>query len=297
MRALMANVDPAHLLADIRTNCVASLAIGAMMLLLVGLERLVPNARPPSSRHAWFNVRYTVIMVALVGALQPLLIGIPLTMTRALGAGWVSFPTGVAGACCAFVCVLLMTDLLEYLFHRAQHSIGFMWKMHELHHSAPHYDVTLAYRHFWAEGLIKTALLYPLIGIVFSVPTSVATAVGLVFAVNHHVAHLNLRFSPRRVTLLFSHPQYHRLHHSRHERDYNKNFCDLLPLWDILFGTLHRPAHDEFVDVGLDSGAAPGSIVSALLWPWRREQPAGFQAVGLVEEGAGTNGTGGNRSP
>ncbi len=98
-------------------------------------------------------------------------------------------------------------------------------------------------------------LIYPLVGVVFK--GRWRAAIAYVFLVNHHV-------------LLVSHPQYHRLHHSRHERDYNKNFCDLLPLWDILFGTLHRPKKDEFVDVGLDSGLAPRSVWTALLWPWQR---------------------------
>jgi sterol desaturase/sphingolipid hydroxylase (fatty acid hydroxylase superfamily) len=142
--------------------------------------------------------------------------------------------------------------------------------MHELHHSAQHYDVTLSYRHFWLEPMLKMTLLYPLIGVVFNVPATVGMAVGIIFQVNHHVGHMNLRFSPRRFSLLISHPQYHRLHHSRNECDYNKNFCDLLPLWDILFGTLQQPARNEFVDVGLDSGAAPRSLMQALLWPWRR---------------------------
>jgi sterol desaturase/sphingolipid hydroxylase (fatty acid hydroxylase superfamily) len=272
MTALLANVGPARVIADISTNCLASLGVGALMLLLVAMERLVPNARPASPRHTLFNVRYTVVMVAIVGALRPFLISVPLIVSHALGAGWISFASSATGWCCGFLCVLLTTDLLEYLFHRAQHRFAILWGMHEFHHSAQHYDVSLSFRHFWAEALLKTAFVYPLVGVVFSVPPSVATAVGMVFMVNHQVAHLNLRFSPRRFALIVNHPQYHRLHHSRHERDYNKNFCDLLPLWDILFGTLHRPVHDEFVDVGLDSGAAPGSIVSALLWPWRRHQ-------------------------
>jgi sterol desaturase/sphingolipid hydroxylase (fatty acid hydroxylase superfamily) len=271
MTALFANIDMARLSADISTTLLVSLSTSSAMLLLAfTVEKCVPNARAPLPEHAWFNVRYMVVMLALVACLRPLLLSVPLILTRALGAGWITFATGVPGWCCAFLAVLVMTDLLEYLFHRAQHTFSLLWRMHELHHSAEHYNVTLGYRHYWVEPLLKLTLLYPLVGVVFKVPATVATAVSMVFLVNHHVAHMNLRFSPRRLTLLVSHPQYHRLHHSRNERDYNKNFCDLLPLWDILFGTLHRPARDEFVDVGLDSGAAPRSLMQALLWPWRR---------------------------
>ena len=273
MRTLHASIDLARLSADMSTNLLISLATTCSMLLIaLTAEKFVPHARPPSSEHAWFNIRYTVVMLALLAGLRPLLLGIPLMFTRALGVGWITFAPGILGWLCAFLAVLVMTDLLEYLFHRAQHQFSVLWRMHELHHSAQHYDVTLSYRHFWLEPMLKMTLLYPLIGVVFCVPVTVGIAVSTIFLVNHHVEHMNVSFSPRRFALLISHPQYHRLHHSRNERDYNKNFCDLLPLWDVLFRTLQRPAHDEFVDVGLDSGVAPRSLMQALLWPWRRTQ-------------------------
>jgi sterol desaturase/sphingolipid hydroxylase (fatty acid hydroxylase superfamily) len=260
---------------DTASSFVQALILTCILLMIVVvIEGRVPNARPPSPKHAWFNVRYTVVMLALIAASRPLTMSVPWHITQALGAGWITFSDDTFGLCAAFVCVLLMTDLLEYLFHRAQHTFGLLWKMHEFHHSAEHYDVTLCYRNFWLEPLLKVMFMYPLVGIVFQVPGPVASAVGWVYLVNHHVAHMNLRFSPGRFGFLVSHPQYHRLHHSRHERDYNKNFCDLLPLWDVLFGTLHRPKKDEFVDVGLDSGLAPRSVWAALLWPWQRNRQA-----------------------
>ena len=271
MRIPHASIDLAHVFADISTNLLISLATaGSMLLLALTTEKCVPHARRPSWEHAWFNIRYTVVLLGIIAGFRPFLLAFPLMFTRALDVGYITFAPGALGWLCAFLAVLVMTDLLEYLFHRAQHTFSVLWRMHELHHSAEHYDVTLSYRHFWFEPLLKMTLLYPLVGVVFNVPATVGMAVGTVFLVNHHVAHMNWRFSPRRFSLLVSHSQYHRLHHSRNECDYNKNFCDLLPLWDILFGTLRQPARDEFVDVGLGSGAAPHNLMQALLWPWRR---------------------------
>lgn len=244
-----------------------------MLLIMISLERRVTPARPRESGPAWFNVRYGIVMLVLNSALQPLLPEVSLALTRTLGAGWISFEEGIAGWCLALLAVLLTTDLLEYLIHRAQHAFPVLWKMHELHHSAEHFDVTLTYRHFWVEPLLRAACLFPLVGVLFKVPPSVGAAAAIIFLINNHVAHMNLRYSPR-FALLIQHPQYHRLHHSRHERDRNKNFSNLFPLWDILFGTLRRPESDEFVDVGLGSGDAPHSLWQALLWPWCRMRQA-----------------------
>ncbi|MDN4573807.1 hypothetical protein DBB29_09500 [Pandoraea cepalis] len=143
--------------------------------------------------------------------------------------------------------------------------------MHELHHSASHFNATISYRHFWAEALIKLAFLYPLVGVIFRAPPGVGTAVALVFALNHQVAHMNLRFEPR-FKCLVNHPQYHRLHHSNASRDANINFADLFPMWDFIFGTMRRPAPSEWVDVGLHDDRAPKTVLQGILWPWYRKR-------------------------
>ena len=248
------------------TSVVATaLVLGIAML----CERRVMPARKLSFGHVRFNLVYTIVLLAIVAVARPLALIFPLALTCRLGVGLISFPPGVWGWMAAFVCTLVFTDLLEYLWHRMQHTYP-LWSMHELHHSAPQYDVTLTYRHFWLEPILKTSFVYPWVGLLFQVPASVATAVVVVFMLNHHLAHMNARVHLHRFSLLISNPQYHRFHHSRHEAHYNKNFCDLLPLWDWLFGTMHRLDRDEFVDVGLDSGEMPRTLVEALAWPWRK---------------------------
>ena len=62
--------------------------------------------------------------------------------------------------------------------------------------------------------------------------------------------------------------QVHRIHHSTDPQHYNRNFADALPIFDILFGTFHCPARDEFPPTGLGAmDPAPHSIWSAQLGP------------------------------
>jgi len=271
MSTTIAGIDLAGLLAKFSLYFLLPLALqGFWLMIMVPTEARMPNARPPSSESAWFNVRYMIVAAALIALLRPLLTGAALMWPSVLGGGWITFTSSVRGWCCAFLAVLVMSDLLTYLFHRAQHAVPLLWRMHELHHSAECLDVTVGYRIFWIEPLIEMVFLYPLVGVVFKVPVTVGLAFAIVNELLNQWAHMNLRFSPGRFGLLIIHPQYHRLHHSRSERGYDKNFSGLLPLWDILFGTLYRPARDEFVEVGLDSVVAPHSLREALLWPWLR---------------------------
>ncbi|MGN5478948.1 hypothetical protein ACTMU2_24195 [Cupriavidus basilensis] len=61
------------------------------------------------------NIRYSMTMQLLVAALQPILVGASLILPRAFGAGWITFADGVFGWCLAFLAVIIVTDLLEYL--------------------------------------------------------------------------------------------------------------------------------------------------------------------------------------
>jgi sterol desaturase/sphingolipid hydroxylase (fatty acid hydroxylase superfamily) len=269
MRDPIASVGLMQWFTAASNNSIIALLSVMVLLLAVAIEMHVPHARPPSAQDTWFNVAYAIVLLVLIAVLKPFAMIVPLALTNTLGGGWISFPAGIAGWCCAFLAVVVTTDLLEYWFHRAQHAVPILWRMHELHHSAEHFNVTLAYRHFWVEPFLKMIFVYPLIGLLFKVPLSVALAMVVNVQVFQYVAHMNVRFSPRRFGLLVTHPQYHRVHHSRGARDYNKNLCAQFPLWDILFGTLRRPEPDEFVDVGLSSCQPPCRLWQALLWPLR----------------------------
>jgi sterol desaturase/sphingolipid hydroxylase (fatty acid hydroxylase superfamily) len=80
---------------------------------------------------------------------------------------------------------------------------------------------------------------------------------------------LNVRFSLGRFRLWFMNPQYHRIHHSVQPEHINKNFADLFPFWDVLFGTVVAPGEDEFPQTGLFEDQKPESLFEGLVWPIR----------------------------
>jgi sterol desaturase/sphingolipid hydroxylase (fatty acid hydroxylase superfamily) len=46
-------------------------------------------------------------------------------------------------------------------------------------------------------------------------------------------------------------PQVHRIHRSVNAEHHNWNFAELLPIFDIVFGTYHRPIDEKFPATGL----------------------------------------------
>jgi sterol desaturase/sphingolipid hydroxylase (fatty acid hydroxylase superfamily) len=62
---------------------------------------------------------------------------------------------------------------------------------------------------------------------------------------------MNVRLSLGRFALVLNNPQFHRIHHSVEPQHWNKNFCKMLPVFDVIFGTAWKPEKDEFPMTGL----------------------------------------------
>lgn len=199
-------------------------------------------------------------------ALFPL---IPLFQGRGLVDGgampfWVAFPL-----------YLVVHDLGEYLFHRAQHRIPALWAMHSLHHSDPNMSALTTQRHFWGDQLVKRMTIWSAAAFVIS-PTPELHAAYAVAGLWNLVVHSNLPIDLGRWSWLINSPTYHRRHHSRLPEHYDSNFAALLPVFDVIAGSYHRG--EGMPPTGLD--ARPRSFGEVLAWPmlvsgwWRKPKPA-----------------------
>jgi len=260
-------------IADIATLAPALTSTLAVTLTAFGagalIERLVPAERAQPRAHLWMNLGYTFIFAAILYMTKPLGAAIGIAIVNACGGGLIRLPgEGWAIMLSAAVFIFAM-DFAEYLFHRAQHGVPFLWEMHSLHHSDPSLNVTTTMRAFWLEPAIKAVFVYPIVGILFQVPPLVLTIYG-VSKIYDFVNHLNLRVHFGRFWVVLNGPQYHRIHHSRDPAHFNRNFAAFFPVFDWIFGTHHRPMPGEFPVTGLDTHDVPRNLLEALAWPIRR---------------------------
>ena len=54
---------------------------------------------------------------------------------------------------------ILAMDALVYANHRLDHNIGFLWRIHAVHHSDPEMDVTTTFRHHPLEVMLDSLLV------------------------------------------------------------------------------------------------------------------------------------------
>ena len=202
----------------------------------------------------FLNLRIWALKFGLRLALLPaVVLSVPFSLIDATRLGW------AAGFATYFIAI----DLGEYLFHRAQHAIPWMWRMHSLHHSDSDMNATTTERHFWGDQFLKAVTIWPATALIIR-PTPAIVAACAVTGLWNYVAHSAVPLSFGRFSWLLNSPAYHRRHHSRLTEHYNSNFAALLPIWDVLFGSYHRP-DGELPPTGLDR--SPAGFADAAIWP------------------------------
>jgi sterol desaturase/sphingolipid hydroxylase (fatty acid hydroxylase superfamily) len=215
-------------------------------------ERLAP-ARPLPAVRGWFwkGLLFFVAGGAIVG-------GLP-----GLWAGWVRehrlLNLEGLGAAGGTIAGLVATDFIIYWFHRLRHRVPFLWRLHQMHHSAERLDAASAFYFHPLETVLFALVTTLAAGLLFGVHPLAAALVGYFGFFVSVFTHANLR-TPPWLGYVLQRPEGHSIHHQRGVHAFNYG---ALALWDLVFGTFRNPK--TFVDqTGFWDGAS-GKVGSMLL--------------------------------
>jgi sterol desaturase/sphingolipid hydroxylase (fatty acid hydroxylase superfamily) len=250
----------------------------AMLMLCLVLWRL---RRPAVSFLAWvFPARvyrspsfWLDVKLYLVGFALSLVVAVNGTAVTTLaatafGAVWgakAPLLTGTGSTLAAALIVFLASDGLNYWYHRINHTWRWLWPIHALHHSAEELNPVTAYRHHPLYHILGAPLNAAVTGVTQAVllvfitgsldlyllaGTNLFYAVFNISVSNLRHSHIWLRY-PRAVEHILISPAQHQCHHSVDPRHHNRNYGEVLALWDWMFGTLYLPERDEVIRFGL----------------------------------------------
>ena len=146
-----------------------------------------------------------------------------------------------------WVLTFIVIDLVFYIYHRISHRVNFLWAIHMSHHSSEEMNFAVSFRQAWFGPLSKIPffMILPLIG--FD-PTIVAVA-GVVSTLWGIVGHTQIIGKLGPLELIFNTPSHHRVHHGSNKQYIDKNYGNLLIIWDRMFGTFEP--ENEPVKFGL----------------------------------------------
>jgi sterol desaturase/sphingolipid hydroxylase (fatty acid hydroxylase superfamily) len=173
----------------------------------------------------------------------------------------------LGGASAAWLVLYLCAfDFFYYWLHRAQHAIPWLWSIHRLHHTETHLNVTTTLRVHWLEEVCKLpAIALPMMVLFDGPPAAVGIFVGALRYWLYFI-HLNARVSFGPLSWVMTNPAVHRIHHSIEERDRDRNFAALFPIWDVLFRTWNPPRRGEWPRTGVE-GVVESGVLNAMVAP------------------------------
>ncbi len=134
---------------------------------------------------------------------------------------------------------LVALDFVFYWYHRASHRTRFLWAAHVVHHSSERMNFGTALRQS-PTGPLTRALFYwplPLLGFDPLVIAS-AGAVATIYGFWTHTEQVNKLWRP--LEYIFVTPSHHRAHHGSNPEYVDKNYANLLIIWDRMFGTFEE---------------------------------------------------------
>ncbi|MGQ0526024.1 MAG: sterol desaturase family protein [Betaproteobacteria bacterium] len=285
---------------DLLVEYEAELRFGLFLLgfaALAGWEWAAPRRAlsvPPARR--WFsNLALALLNVVSVRLIAPAAAVGVAALAQQRGAGLlhaVQWPEPVE-----ILLAVIVLDLAIYLQHVMFHAVPLLWRLHRVHHADLDFDVTTGTRFHPAEILLSLAIKA---GVILALGAPMAAV--LVFEIALNLAsmfnHANVRIAAgvdKALRIFLVTPEMHRVHHSVHRDEADRNFGFCLPWWDHIFGTYLGQPRDghERMTLGIPAFREPGhcaTLGGMLLLPFRSEQRRTSTAgkpFGGAGEGAG----------
>ena len=164
-----------------------------------------------------------------------------------------------------WVLSFVMIDFVFYIYHRMSHRVRFLWAIHMSHHSSEEMNFAVSFRQAWFGPISKIPffIMLPLIGLD---PTIIAV-VGIISTLWGIVGHTQIINKLGPLEWVFNTPSHHRVHHGSNEQYIDKNYGNLLIIWDRMFGTFEP--EKELVRYGLVKNVNTFNPVKITFMGWK----------------------------
>ena len=183
-----------------------------------------------------------------------------------------------------WIITFISIDLVFYVYHRMSHRIRFLWAIHLSHHSSEEMNFAVSFRQAWFGPISKIPffMVLPILG--FD-PTIIAVA-GVISTLWGIVGHTQVIGKLGPLEWIFNTPSHHRVHHGSNKQYIDKNYGNLLIIWDRLFGTF-EPEEEE-VKFGLVNNVNTFNPVKVTFMAWMsmikdlKQKNSFFEAIKVI---------------
>ena len=168
---------------------------------------------------------------------------------------WSPLPSSSLSASFIVLIAILISDLIDYFRHRIEHTVPFIWDLHELHHSPTQMTILSGDRGTEVDKVFTLPFTLPITTLTallineyiangYVIPFILWMAYSFLTAFSAYLGHSSLKVVlPKPLSYILMSPSLHWLHHSSNPEHYNCNLGQIFPFWDQLFGTYKDETH------------------------------------------------------
>ena len=153
-----------------------------------------------------------------------------------------------------FLYAYIIWEFGHFIYHYLGHKVRLFWCLQSTHHAPEDMNLTVTYAHFFLEApyadTIRTTVCI-LLGVEPAMLFMIMFIDGTYGAFIHVGENFikDGRFGFLNKIMLT--PSHHRVHHARNPLYMDTNFCNLLNIWDRIFGTYQEEVPDIEIEYGI----------------------------------------------
>ena len=143
----------------------------------------------------------------------------------------------------AVIVAFLVEDFSGYWMHRLNHRVNVFWNRHIIHHSSEEFNLSCALRQS-VSNTLRFSAIFMIPAALLGVPPSIFAILGPLHLFMQFWYHTQLIGKLGFLEYILVTPSHHRVHHAINSIYIDKNYSQILIIWDKLFGTF-QPELDD----------------------------------------------------
>jgi len=148
----------------------------------------------------------------------------------------------------------IIWEFAHFIYHYLGHKVRLFWCLHSTHHAPEQMNLSVSFAHFFLEapyaGVIRTSICIllgvnpPLLLFIMFID---GTWGAFIHAGENILKDGRLGFLNKIILT----PSHHRVHHAKNPLYMDTNFCNLLNIWDRVFGTFQYEKNEVPIEYGI----------------------------------------------
>ena len=144
----------------------------------------------------------------------------------------------------AIIIAFIVQDFSGYWLHRMNHRVNILWNRHIIHHSSEEFNLSCALRQE-ISAIVRFGAIFMIPAALLGISPTIFAVLGPIHLFMQFWYHTRLINKMGWLEKFLVTPSHHRVHHAINSKYMDKNYGQILIVWDKLFGTFQAELEDE----------------------------------------------------